>query len=526
MQSFSLNTTLIDFSDKPTPENKDPERRLWTVRNAVEGVQVFGGIGSGKTSGSGRTLALKYLKAGFGGLVLTAKPGEKKDWYDYCQETGRINDLLIVEPNGEWFFNFLDYEVQVNKDGGAITDNIVQVLKTIIHASDEKEGGGSKEPFWDNALDMLLFNTIDLCTLAYGAVSVRLLYDIVQSLPKTLTSENASAPKEGSEKDPEKKKLNPYQKARQAAFKKASACVPAWRAEQTPERLARLDADKDARFTAMEEEIPEMRLLKLVYQFISSYTSLGSKTRSVVDVSFSGFLFRLLRDPVYSLFCDKTNFSPEASRDGKIILIDLPVKKYHKVGRDSQIMFKYMWQRAMERSPVDDDRVRPVFLWADEAQHFLHEHDAEFQATARSSRVATVYLSQNLPNYYATMGGGKYEYRVKSFLGTLNTKIFHANADIETNRYASELIGERLEYERSTGQTQGKDSTMSMNRTPKYQHIVRPEDFPRLKTGGDHNDDKVEAYMHVQGTVLKEANHKLLVFKQPHKEDNPKSPYS
>jgi|GEM_PF-4259272 len=45
---------------------------LWTLRNAVEGVQIFGGIGSGKTSGSGRMLGLKYLSAGLGGLVLSS----------------------------------------------------------------------------------------------------------------------------------------------------------------------------------------------------------------------------------------------------------------------------------------------------------------------------------------------------------------------------------------------------------------------------------------------------------------------
>lgn len=33
----------------------------------------FGSIGSGKTSGSGQALALAYLRAGFGGLVLCAK---------------------------------------------------------------------------------------------------------------------------------------------------------------------------------------------------------------------------------------------------------------------------------------------------------------------------------------------------------------------------------------------------------------------------------------------------------------------
>lgn len=175
---------------------------------------------------------------------------------------------------------------------------------------------------------------------------------------------------------------------------------------------------------------------------------------------------------------------------------------YHKVGRDAQIMFKYIWQRAMEKRNIAVNG-RPVFLWADEAQNFLHEHDAEFQATARSSRIATVYLTQNLPNYFANMGGSHSEYKVKSFLGTLATKIFHANADIETNKYASDLIGEAYEEDisKSTSQNDGHIST-SNTVSHKLVKIIRPETFHTLKTGGVKNNKFVQGIIHVQGMRL------------------------
>ncbi|MFM7855499.1 MAG: hypothetical protein ACKO96_27135, partial [Flammeovirgaceae bacterium] len=103
MQGFDLDTILINLNGKSVSDS-------WTIRHAVEGVQIFGGIGSGKTSGSGRLLALKYLKAGFGGLVLTAKPDEKQLWEEYCRATGRYNDLVIIEPGGKNTFNFVEYE--------------------------------------------------------------------------------------------------------------------------------------------------------------------------------------------------------------------------------------------------------------------------------------------------------------------------------------------------------------------------------------------------------------------------------
>lgn len=534
MHPFDLDQAIFDLTDKvQATDGTPPPSRVWKIRHAVEGVQVFGGIGSGKTSGSGYNLAKKYLAAQFGGLVLTAKPDEKDLWWKYCEETGRLDDLMIVEPSGQWTFNFLDYEAKASGAENALTENVVQVLKTVIHASEEREGGGSKDPFWDNSLDMLLFNVIDFCKLAYDTVSVKLLYDIVQSLPKppvpkppSFSEDVDSSKGDGADRPGAPPKTQTaYDLALKAAIAKGQSKIHAWRKRQSPDRLRKLNEDKAARFAAWEAEIEEMRTLNLIHEFVESYKALGSKTRSVIDVSFSAFLFRLLREPVFSLFCNKSNFTPDLSRkEGKIILINLPVKTYHKVGRDCQIMFKYIWQRAMEKETLEDN-ARPVFLWADEAQHFLHEHDAEFQATARSSRIATVYLSQNLPNYYASMGGQRSEYRVKSFLGTLNTKFFHANADVETNRYAAELIGDTKQYDPTTGSSTGTDGNISASKssTRKYDRAVRPEEFPRLKTGGPQNANKVQCYMHVQGDLLQNVNHKLLSFNQPPKEDKPKS---
>jgi hypothetical protein len=113
-------------------------------------------------------------------------------------------------------------------------------------------------------------------------------------------------------------------------------------------------------------ELPEARLLKFLDQFFfDSFINLSEKTRSIIDFTFAGFLFRLLREPVYSLFCrDDSTVTPEDSLRGKIILINLPVKIYHKVGRDCQILFKYIWQRAMEKRSVAAN-AQPLFLWAD-----------------------------------------------------------------------------------------------------------------------------------------------------------------
>ena len=499
MIDYPLDTVLAHFNggnDKKIP---------WTIGHSVEGVQIFGGIGSGKTTGSGRFVAHKFLKAGYGGLVLTAKPDEKKTWEDYCAATGRSDDLIIVEPKGAHYFNFLQYESEKH-DGEAPTENLVQVLKTVISASEGKSKNIGNDQFWDAALDLLLFSIIDLCKLAYREVSLQKMYDIVLSLPKNTATAKTT-------------KETAYTEAMKAAQVRVNELVRIWQSSADAATVNSLEGEA---FTeAMYKAVPEKRTLVMIEEFFkNNYLQLHDKTRSIIDFSFSSFLNRLLREPVYSLFCKGgMSFRPEDCRDGKIIILNLPVKTNYKVGRDCQILFKYIWQRQME-SQTTDKTTRPVFLWADEAQNFLHEHDADYQATARSSKIATVYISQNIPNYHASMGGDKSEYRVKSFLGTLATKIFHANADVDTNTYASDLIGQEFRWQTTETETVGLDGrpTKGKNRVPQLQKILRPELFARLRTGGGMNKNFIEAYIHRQGfTHDGKMNHLKIFFKQPEK---------
>jgi hypothetical protein len=52
MNPFDLDRPIIELASSTN-------KLSWTLRHAAEGVQIFGGIGSGKTSGSGRMLELK-----------------------------------------------------------------------------------------------------------------------------------------------------------------------------------------------------------------------------------------------------------------------------------------------------------------------------------------------------------------------------------------------------------------------------------------------------------------------------------
>lgn len=494
--------------DSPVLTIKDTQGNVqmsWDVWKAVEGTIIFGATGSGKTS-SATTIALKMLTMGFGGLVLTAKPDEKNMWVEYCRHAGRLHDLVVIEPGGNYSFNFMQYEAADKSNSKSYTGNIVRVLKTVIQAGEEKTSGKSDDPFWEESLDMLLYNTIELNILAFGEVSVQDMYNIVLSAPR---------PDDEPDQDTDEDEDRGFAHAMRMADKNIRELIEQFDLSLSPEQKERLNTPALID-EAITEAIPEASRLKAVMQFFNQYyLNLNEKTRSIVDFSFTSFLFRLLKEPAYSLFCKRpSNITPEDCLEGKIVLINLPVKLYDKVGRDCQTMFKYIWQRAIERRNVNHNG-RPVFLWSDEAQNFFHSYDTEFQTTARSSRVATVYMSQNLPTCYAFMGGTKYKDRINSLLGNLGTKLFYANSDVETNRYASDLIGQGYYREVSKSFTISGSYSSSESEAPKLRKMVRPEEFVQLKTGGEKNNRHVEAYMIVQGNgFLNGLNFRKVTFIQ------------
>ena len=153
-----------------------------------------------------------------------------------------------------------------------------------------------------------------------------------------------------------------------------------------------------------------------------------------------------------------------------------------------------------------------VFLWGDESQFFITSYDQQFQTTARASRAATVYLTQNLPNYITALAGGKEaRAKVNAFLGNLQTKIFHANGDNITNTWAADLITKTLQYRTNISsntstdgggffsKVTGEQSGISHSEALNYQ--VLPHEFTQLRKGGYKNNLLVDGIIFQGGRI-------------------------
>src|SRR5258707_8180884 len=170
--SKGRNSRMNYIGDLDAPLLQISERDRFTLRDACQGVHVFGGIGSGKTSGSGQAIAAAYLRAGFGGLVLCAKPEEADAWIRYAKKHGRANSLLLFGERGGGGFNFITYELA--RQGADGTGSVVECLMRILEAArlSNPSAGRSSDSFWEDATRQALRNTIPILYAATGAVRI------------------------------------------------------------------------------------------------------------------------------------------------------------------------------------------------------------------------------------------------------------------------------------------------------------------------------------------------------------------
>lgn len=473
-------------------------RDVWTIGDAVEGVQIFGGTGSGKSSGSGRALATAFAAANFGGLVLTAKADDLSQWVKYLRALDFTDDqirdkLIVVEPAGPKHpasvlpkrkvggreteepleldvchaFNFLEYEFNANRQ----TADIVSLFLNTMPSG----GAVSSEPYWDEALRELLTHAVDLAIFGTEALnekaSIRLedLVSLIRSAPQSVAEARSSS----------------------------------WRATGRSRCWELLSAANER--LAKTGKLPRDRqtdLAQTVQFWMHDFPTLNDKTRSIVVSSFTAKAVGLLRSPLRELLCGELSSTvdarPEVTHAGKIVLLNLPVKLYGEVGRFAQAIWKTVWQRATERRVGELDTRwsshRPVFLWADESQYFVSKEDALFQQTARSALAATVFLSQNISNYYAALRGD--QARVNSLLGNLQTKIFHANGDPTTNEWAEKLFAKarRVHHSANVGADGGSFGTQKQ-----FEDVVWAKRFTTLAKGGPAANHKVEAFIFQAG---------------------------
>jgi hypothetical protein len=441
------------------------------IDDATRGAFVVGATGSGKTSGALRHLATAYLRAGFGGLVLTAKPEERQLWERLAAEAGREQGLRVFDISACYAYNCLDHAVILAGRGSNLTGNVVALFDTMAEAADggQSKGGGDSEWF-PMQTHGLCVNAVDLVQpIPNLQLSMQLLYEIVASSPASVAQ--AADPK----------------------WQEDSMCWAVIQAADAATQNA--DAGTRADF--------ELRRKFFLQQFVG----LAERPRSIIVQSFLQLVEPFITAPFRELFSSATSLTPEDTFDGKWIIVDLPVQEFEEVGRIASIIWKYSFQKAvLKRVPPNDGAyLRPVELFADECQTFVTRADARFQSIARSAGCCTVYATQSCESLREVLGNDD---AVDALLGNLQSKFFCQNGSPDTNEWATRLIGGRLAPITSGTEGKGSDrqghAAVNVLATTAEQKraYIEPATLATLRSGGEVNGYIVEHICYKGGSAM------------------------
>jgi hypothetical protein len=459
-----------------------------------EGCQVVGASGSGKTSSAAHILRALF-RANFGGIVLCAKPGEFEHVYRIAQETGAERRVVRFAPEEAWRYNPFAFELQrATRGAGLITNIVALILQAMECGGRGKNTGG--DTYWQDALTELLTAAVHLVCVSTGDCQLSDVLQVIQTAPQS------------------REDVTP-----ESTWSRTSACF-----------AMLLAAEKKV---TTEAEYGDLAVTE--QYFFRTFPELASKTRSIVVSSVSAMLSPMMRSPMRELFCTTTNIDPTACERGAIVVVDLPVKDFGSVGTFAQTLWKMTFQKAMEQRDIAKSPV-PTFLWADESQYFVSSYDLQFLATARSSRVCTVYLTQNIPSYYEALGRDHQgQHKVDALLGNLGTKLWLANGDPTTNEHAAKMIAQT--WQMRQGANQGYSSNMSqqggslttdtttsvnysdnqgVSLSEQLAFQILPQEFTTLRTGGPRNNLLVDGIIFKPGRVWNATgtNFMRVTFKQ------------
>jgi hypothetical protein len=435
-----------DVLDKPILALSESD--VLTFRHLVEGgVLITGGLGSGKSSTSGRALAMGMLRAGIGGLILTVKSDETAHWKDYISKAGRSDDLIIFSAESGLSFDPLAYTWNQPGRGAGYIESIIELFTTLIAIGKPEAHASSESRYFELAVEELMRATLVMQSLAGEPISITSMNNIIVSLPT----------------EPGQIETTDWQASSAAA--KLVEKIKA-RCDSLSEGQLE-DLDNAVRF-ALEEWPKE-----------------DPRTRSNVLSTWTGMASKFTYDPLRRMFCSgKYDFTPEqVTHERRLILLDVPVLEFgREASRICQILIKIVFQRAWLRHQYVPGCCNGGFLFQDEFSMLLHRLENHFHTVVRSSAIAPICLTTNILNLASEeFGENEPGSKTYSFLGNLTIKIFHHQSDIRTRQYAADLIGQEYRYlDNFSAGGRGTQAHANVGGQRHLAHILEPVELSRL----------------------------------------------
>lgn len=467
-QGNSLDDLLFRWGDG-TP---------FSVRDACQNTAIIGKTGSGKTSGAGDYILRSMIRANSGGLWIASKPEDKAYAIRLFREEGRPNDLLIMEPGGDYRFNILDHE----RAKGADTRELAQAFVNFNETLDRSQGT-NRDPYWLGQARIRLHNGIEIMTRATGKLDSWDLKQFLDNAPLSMTEI-------GTED---------------------------WKNGYHNEMLGQASRNCKTKIERRDYKLAEE-------YFLGSNARLNDKTKTSIDTSVNGMMHVFNTGLVNDMLGTTTNITPDMLDEGKWWFVNMPIVPGDTTATFINTAIKYAVQRhILRRAAKPNDPL--LVVWADEFQKIVNTYDSQFLAECRSHKGCMVALTQSAHALYANMGGKESEHVTKALLTNFGTFVWHTLGDNESAELASGLLGKRKEILYGTSYNPHKQELfdtlmgnidMSISTSEHYEAVLQPAVFMNgLRMGGPINGNIVDGIVIRGGQGFRNGENYLKVaFKQ------------
>lgn len=421
-----------------------PTKDPFTLRHLLRSVEVKGGTGSGKSSGSGKYITEAVVSHPRSTCFIVAQKPEDKAFYQRIfKRHGK--PLVVIEEGSRWRCNFLDTEMKA----GADTRGIVEFLTTLGEALD---GGSARtsDPFWKKLEERILFGAVEAVKQGTGRVDAPSLLNFLAT----------------------------------AAYKPDRLKDETWRGMFHSQVM-------DAAFRKQKSRIEQADFDLILSFWTNEFVNMDDKPRSSGLAGVMNTIHTFNTGLVRDVCSAETTIAPEAQDQGVSVLVNFPFAEYGPTGRFIAGGLKYKWQKHILRRHWNPRHYFNVMI-LDEYQESATEFDARYLAQCRSHGGAMFCLTQTIHSEYSAMSGQGHHHRADQLLSNFGTHIYHS-VDAETAKFASALLGHRREmfinYQPKANLTMGEEIFGSARGTgsfsESYQPVLQPAVFTTgLRCGG------------------------------------------
>lgn len=466
---------------------------VFKVSHALSGLLVMGASRSGKTSSVYKYVMKAWFKKGFGGLLTVTRVNDAEFIYDIAKSAGRENDIVYFNYGSSYSLNVLQYEL--SRKGGSIasTADLLMQLHEVISKFESPDSRG-EEAYWKGSAKNFITYAITLLKLAGYEVTFSNIRKLVRDAftPEGLAEYLVVWERLNSLEDDTEDWQDAYDEYRPLRSQNFFIQV--------------FDAANEMELS--EEELERMG--ECGDYFLRQWVTYADKTKSIVNeivitICRPFQISDVLRKHFSAGFSEDLDPKHTYLDDQKIVIAGFGVKEFGLGGLIATTICKMVFTQSWERRDIEAEgpEAKPVILAIDEFQFYMNSAAKEslYMSTAGGSLICNLMVTQNLDNVIMSSGSTNAVAKARSLVGNLSTKIFCANSNYTTNKFASDMIGRHFIDTTNTSISFEEGSKQSFNQA--YHPKVPTDHFTTLKTGRKENEYKVEAIVFQNGKTWK-----------------------